>query len=284
MSKFHRKPNLYLGEVSLKVRDMNRSLAFYQKMIGLKVLEKDGNQAVLSADGKTPLVILEQLENMEEKLSRTAGLYHFAILLPSRRALSVFLRHLLETGYPFGAADHLVSEALYLNDIDGNGIEVYADRPSEEWKWKNGLILMDTLELDGAGILAETSDPWEGLPPGTIMGHIHLHVSDLEKAKEFYTKGLGYSIVSYYPRAIFMSTGGYHHHIAINTWQGVGIPGTAKNHVGMKWYRIFYPDEETRKETIGRLESMDVKVSKQGEDYFTADPSGNGIRLSLSWE
>ncbi len=185
MSKFHKKPNLYLGEISLKVKNLSQSLLFYQQIIGLKVLKQSDKRAVLTADRKTPLVILEQLDQVEEKTTRTSGLYHFAILLPSRKDLSVFLRHLLETRYPFGAADHLVSEALYLNDLDGNGIEVYTDRPSEQWAWKDGLVKMATLELDGAGILAESNAPWEGLPEGTIMGHMHLHVSDLEKAKEF---------------------------------------------------------------------------------------------------
>lgn len=281
MSKFHKKPNLYLGEISLKVKNLSQSLLFYQQIIGLKVLKQSDKRAVLTADRKTPLVILEQLDQVEEKTTRTSGLYHFAILLPSRKDLSVFLRHLLETRYPFGAADHLVSEALYLNDLDGNGIEVYTDRPSEQWAWKDGLVKMATLELDGAGILAESNAPWEGLPEGTIMGHMHLHVSDLEKAKEFYTDGLGYSVVSYYPQAVFMSTGGYHHHLAINTWQGVGVPRPSKNHVGMKWYRIFFPDENTRAEAIQRIEKLGAKVTKDGADYLTEDPAGNGIRLSV---
>lgn len=281
MSEFHNKSTAYVSDVNLKVKNLDASINFYQLILGLKVLERTVQKAVMTADGKTPLIILEQPNDVEPKTGRTSGLYHYALLLPSRADLSVFLRHLLQTGYPFGAADHLVSEALYLNDIDGNGIEVYRDRPASEWTWKDGLVDMATIELDGNGILAENNDEWEGLSPGTIMGHIHLHVSDLIAAKEFYTKGLGFEIVSYYPQAVFLSTGKYHHHIAINTWQGVGVPAPAKNNVGLNWYKIVYPTAEEREQAVSQLRQMGAKVDK-GEDYYiTEDPSGNQIRLVL---
>jgi catechol 2,3-dioxygenase len=281
MEGFHQKPNIYVGEVNLKVKDLERALTFYQNIMGFKVLEKTDRKAALSTDGKTTLVTLEQPVNVIPKEERMSGLYHFAILLPSRADLSVFLRHFLGTGYGLGAADHYVSEALYINDPDGNGIEVYRDRPSKEWTWKDGLVDMATEELDGNSILAESDAEWKGLPEGTVMGHIHLHVGDLQKAEEFYTKGLGFEIVSHYPQAVFLSTGHYHHHIAINTWQGVGAPTPPPNSVGLNWYTLVFPDEATREKTLQQLQQLGSPVQKETEYYVLSDPSGNQIRLVL---
>ena len=281
MEKFHQEPNIFVGEVNIKVKNLDHSLDFYQNIMGFQVLEKAGRKAVLTTDGKTALVTLEQPEGVVAKIARTSGLYHFAILLPSRADLSVFLRHMVQTGYPLGAADHYVSEALYLNDPDGNGIEVYRDRPSAEWNWNNGLVEMATEELDGNGILAESDAEWSGLPAGTVMGHIHLHVSNLKKAEEFYTKGLGFEIVSYYPQAAFLSTGRYHHHIAINTWQGEGAATPPKNSVGLNWYSLVFPDEAARENAIKQLKQLGAQISEEADFFVTEDPSGNQIRLVL---
>ncbi|WP_286232395.1 VOC family protein [Neobacillus mesonae] len=279
MEHFHRKPTVFVGMVNIKVKNLDYSLNFYQNIIGLQVLEKSDGKAVLTTDGETPLLILEQPENVTAKEAGTSGLYHFAILLPTRADLSVFLRHLIQTGYPLGAADHYVSEALYLNDPDGNGIEVYRDRPSSEWTWNNGLVDMATEQLDAQGILGESDAEWRGLPAGTIMGHIHLHVGDLQKAEEFYTKGLGFNVVSYYPQAVFLSTGGYHHHIAINTWQGTGAKQPAENSVGLNWYTIVYPDVESREAVVKNLQQLGASVQAEADYVVTSDPSGNRIRL-----
>ncbi|AZU64076.1 VOC family protein [Neobacillus mesonae] len=279
MEHFHRKPTVFVGMVNIKVKNLDYSLNFYQNIIGLQVLEKSDGKAVLTTDGETPLLILEQPENVTAKEGRTSGLYHFAILLPTRADLSVFLRHLIQTGYPLGAADHYVSEALYLNDPDGNGIEVYRDRPSSEWTWNNSLVDMATEQLDAQGILGESDAEWRGLPAGTIMGHIHLHVGDLQKAEEFYTKGLGFNVVSYYPQAVFLSTGGYHHHIAINTWQGTGAKQPAENSVGLNWYTIVYPDVESREAVVKNLQQHGASVQVEADYVVTSDPSGNRIRL-----
>jgi catechol 2,3-dioxygenase len=281
MEKFHQEPNIFVGEVNIKVKNLDYSLTFYQNIMGFQVLEKTDRRAVLTTDGKTPLVTLEQPEDVVSKTSRTTGLYHFAILLPSRADLSVFLRHMIQTGYPLGAADHYVSEALYLNDPDGNGIEVYRDRPSAEWNWNNGLVEMATEELDGNGILAESDAEWNGLPVGTLMGHIHLHVADLKKAEQFYTKGLGFEVVSYYPQAAFLSTGGYHHHIAINTWQGEGAATPPKNSVGLNWYSLVFPDEAMRENAIKQMKQLGALITEEADFYVTSDPSGNQIRLVI---
>ncbi len=281
MEGFHQKPNIFVGEVNLKVKSLDTALTFYQNLIGFQVLEKTDRKAVLTTDGKTALLSLEQPDNVIPKEGRMSGLYHFALLLPSRADLAVFLRHFISTGYPLGAADHYVSEALYITDPDGNGIEVYRDRPSNEWTWNNGLVDMATEELDGNGILAESDAEWTGLPAGTIMGHIHLHVGDLQKAEEFYTKGLGFKVVSHYPQAVFLSTGGYHHHIAINTWQGVGAPTPPENSVGLHWYTLVFPDEAARETAIKQLQQLGVTVQKEKDYWVTSDPSGNQIRMII---
>ncbi len=279
--QFHQKPVTYVEEVNVKVKDLGASLTFYQNIIGLQVLEQTDHKAVLTADGKKPLVILEQPVDVILKTGRFSGLYHFALLLPTRADLSVFLRHLLETRVPFGAADHYVSEALYINDPDGNGIEIYRDRPSTEWTWKGEIVEMATEQLDGEGILAESDAPWTGLSADTIMGHIHLHVGDLKKAEEFYTRGLGFDVVSYYPQAVFLASGGYHHHIAINTWQGVGAPKPPKNSVGLNWYTLVYADQEAREQIIQQLQQLGASVETKNDYYVTYDPSGNQIRLLI---
>ncbi|PFP31338.1 glyoxalase [Bacillus sp. AFS073361] len=281
MDQFHQAPNIYVGEVNIKVKNLDYSLIFYQNIMGFQVLEKSECKAVLTTDGKKPLLTLEQPKEVVVKTGRTSGLYHFAILLPSRADLAVFLRHMVQTGYPLGAADHYVSEALYLNDPDGNGIEVYRDRPSSEWKWNNGLVEMATEELDGNGIIAESEAEWIGLPAGTLMGHIHLHVSNLQKAEEFYTKGLGFEIVSYYPQAAFLSTGRYHHHIAINTWQGEGAATPPKNSVGLNWYTLVFPDTTAREKALSQLKQIGAPIMKEADYFITEDPSGNQIRLIL---
>ncbi len=279
MSKFHQKPVAYIEEVNIKVSDLDESLFFYKNVMGFQVLRKTNRTAVLTTDGKRPLVTLEQPEDVTRSKGRFAGLYHYAILLPSREDLAVFLRHLIETRYPFGASDHYVSEALYLNDPDGNGIEVYRDRPDVEWTWKGKTVEMASEQLDARGILAESDAPWTGLPTDTIMGHVHLHVSHLKEAEDFYTKGLGFEVVAFYPQAAFLSFGGYHHHLGINTWQGVGAPPTPQNSVGLNWYTLVYPSASARKQVLQQLQQLGATVHAEKDYYVTHDPSGNQIRL-----
>jgi catechol 2,3-dioxygenase len=281
MNNFHQAPTVYTGEVNIKVSNLDRAISFYQNIIGLKVLNKSAERVILTANGNTPLVTLEQPSDVIPLAGRHSGLYHYALLLPTRGDLSVFLRHLIQTKYPFGAGDHYVSEALYITDPDGNGIEIYRDRPSSEWKWDNGLVEMATIEIDAQGILAESDAPWEGLPTGTILGHMHLHVGNLKQAEQFYNDVLNFKTVSYYPQAAFMSTGAYHHHIAINTWQGVGVLTPPRNMVGLNWYSLVYPDVAARQTVIDQLEQAGVVVTQELDGYMTSDPAGNQIRLVL---
>ncbi|WP_260285578.1 VOC family protein [Peribacillus aracenensis] len=276
---FHQKPITFVGEVSINVLDLNKAILFYQEIIGLQVLKKNDRLAVLTTDGKTPLLTLEQPADVIPKEGRTTGLYHFALLLPSRADLSIFLRHLLQTKYPFGAADHEVSEALYITDPDGNGIEVYTDRPSTDWRWAGGEVAMGTDPLDGNDLLEESDGEWSKLPAGTLMGHIHLHVADLRKTEEFYMQGLGFTVVNRYGGALFTSTGGYHHHIGLNTWNGVGAPAPKENSVGLNWYTLVFADEDARNKVTEQLQGIGAAVTEKEGFFAVTDPSGNEIHL-----
>lgn len=279
MSRFHQKPIAHVKDVQIKVSDLRRSLTYYVDLLGFRVLNKSERQAVLTADGTEALITLVQPNDVTAERGRYTGLYHFAILLPSRADLAVFLRRLIETKTPFGASDHYVSEALYLNDPDGNGIEVYRDRADIDWEWQDDTVNMATVPLDVADVLMESDESWQGMPPGTILGHMHLHVSHLQAAEDFYTKGLGMDVVAYYPQAVFLSYGGYHHHLGINTWQGAGTPPPPAQHVGLLSYSIVFPDEAARAQVLHQLEEIGSPAYAIGSAYIVRDPSHNQVRL-----
>jgi catechol 2,3-dioxygenase len=282
---FHQPPVTFVGQVNLKVQNLERALAFYKEVIGFKVYEQTERSAKLTADGKTVLLSIEQPEDVIPKQARTAGLYHFALLLPQRSDLANIVRHFLKLGYPLqGASDHLVSEALYLADPDGNGIEIYTDRPASKWEWNNNEVVMATEALDAENLLAEGLDEaWDGLPAGTVMGHIHLHVSELANTEEFYTKGLGFEVVCRYgSQALFISSGQYHHHIGLNTWNGVGAPKPRVNSVGLESFTLVLPDEETVIATIAQLKEIGASVTEEEYGVYAVDPSGNRINLETA--
>lgn len=282
---FHREPNTYVGQVTLKVQDLQRSLKFYQEVIGFKVLEQSGNKVDLTADGKTVLVTIEQPDDVIPMQGRTTGLYHYALLLPTRSDLARIIQHFANLGLRIGSADHLVSEALYLSDPDGNGIEIYRDRAPSEWDWNNGEVDMATDPLNFRDILSgvDQQQAWNGLPAETVMGHIHLHVSELHKTEEFYVKGLGFEVVNRFgPQALFISTGKYHHHIGLNTWNGVGAPKPPENSIGLQSYTLVYPDEAALNEVISNVRNIGASVTEDNGVFVTADPSGNRIVLMVS--
>jgi catechol 2,3-dioxygenase len=281
---YHQPPNTHVSQVTIKVESLQRSLSFYQEVIGFKVLDESQNKAQLTADGETTLLTIEQPENVTPKQPRTTGLYHFAILLPERADLGRILNHFAQLNIPLGSSDHLVSEALYLNDPDGNGIEVYWDKPSSDWTWNGGQVEMAVDPIDAKAILAEgKGEPWSGLPPKTLMGHLHLHVAELNETADFYTKGLGFEVVSRFGnQALFISTGGYHHHIGLNTWNGVGAPQPAENSVGLSSFDIHFPSEEERNTAISRLETLGKLVNhEQNGRISIEDPSGNKLYLTI---
>ena len=279
--KFHQKPSTYVELVELKVTNLEQSLKFYEEVIGFKVLDRQASKIWLTADGKTALLSIEQPENVVPKKPKTTGLYHFALLLPRREDLGAVLRFFAENGIRIGAGDHLVSEALYLNDPDGNGIEIYSDRPETEWKWEKGAVAMDTLGIDAPAILAAGANTeWNGLPEGTVMGHIHLQVVDIEDAKEFYEL-LGFEVVTPYPGALFMSTGKYHHHIGLNTWAGAGAQPASENMTGLEAFNIIYPSIEERETAVKNLREQNISVLEENEIFYTKDPSENKIKMAV---
>ncbi len=216
-----------VGPVALRVASLARSTDFYRQVLGLRVHREGDASAALGAGGDD-LLRLEE-DPAAPRPRGTTGLYHFALLLPSRRALARQLWRLLQAGVrPQGVADHLVSEAIYLADPDGNGIELYRDRPRDEWVYDGGQIRMTTDPLDLDGLLAELGDPEErlqGIAPGTVMGHVHLRVSDVAAAEAFYRDVLGFDVTTRFgSSASFLSKGGYHHHIGLNTWESLGAP------------------------------------------------------------
>ena len=239
-------PDAHIGRVSLTIRDVDRSLAFYRDVLGFEDVKREGHTALLApANGKVLIELHEQRDAIA-KPRRSTGLYHFAILVPSRVALGRSLRRLVDKRYPLtGASDHLVSEALYLDDPDGLGIEIYRDRPRDSWRRSpSGELAMATDPLDLQAIHDEpgADAPWTGLDAGTVMGHVHLHVPHLDTAESLYCDRIGFEpVVRSYPGALFVSAGGYHHHLGLNTWTGVGAPPPPENAVGLRSFTIESP-------------------------------------------
>ena len=282
MNHFHRSPTTYVQDVVIKVENLQRSIQFNTTKNGFQHLNQTESQAVFSATGQTPLLTIVQPKDIKPKQPRTTGLYHFALLLPSRADLGSIMHHFIAKGVRLqGASDHLVSEALYLADPDGNGIEIYRDRPAEEWNWNGSEVEMASIALDVEGLLKEGQDTkWDGLPNETVMGHIHLHVSELKDTEQFYTEGLGFEVVTRYgAQALFISTESYHHHIGLNTWNGVGAPAPEGNSVGLVWFSLVFSSEEKKLAAVERLRSLGHKVEISDGQYFAMDPSGNRIKL-----
>lgn len=278
---FHQEPNTFVGQVNLKVQNLDRAVSFYREVIGFKVLEQTNNKVDLTADGKTALLSIEQPDSVVPKQPQTTGLYHFALLLPKRSDLAKIVQHFTEIGLRVGSSDHLVSEALYLSDPDGNGIEIYVDRDPSQWSWQNNEVAMAVDPLDFVDLLSiGKQQSWKGLPAGTVMGHIHLHVSELRKTEEFYTKGLGFEVVNRYGnQALFISTGKYHHHIGLNTWNGVGAPTPPVNGVGLESFTLILPNEASRSAIVANLKSIGADIIEENGSFVTVDPSGNHIQL-----
>jgi catechol 2,3-dioxygenase len=248
----------HIGQVSLTVRDLDRAVLFYREVLGFHEFTRAGRTSFLGPEGGRKLIELHENTDAIPKPSRSAGLYHFAILVPSRAALGRSLRRLAEKRWPMtGASDHLVSEAVYLYDPDGLGIEIYRDRPRQEWVMRDGQLMMATDPLDLQSLLDEpgAGSPWQGLEAGTVMGHVHLHVPSLDAAEAFFCGQVGFEpTVRGYPGALFVAAGGYHHHLGMNTWVGVGAPPPPEHAVGLRSFTVEssqvepaeFADEQTR--------------------------------------
>ncbi len=277
-------PGAAIGTVRLTVTDLERSRAFYEAAIGLRTTEQDNGTLALGVPGERPLVELRG-NIAAPPLNRGAtGLYHLAILMPSRRDLGIALRRLADARWPLdGASDHLVSEALYLSDPDGNGIEIYRDRPRHEWRYSDGQLEMSTLPLDLRSVLDEASDLSEVVPQaaaGTRIGHVHLQVADLTKSEAFYSGLLGFDVtVRGYPGALFVSAGGYHHHLGLNTWHSRGAPPPEAGSVGLRSFEVLLPSAEALETVLDRVRRAGMEIATEAEGSLVRDPSGNAIFL-----
>ncbi|MFD0588968.1 VOC family protein [Paenibacillus sp. GCM10027627] len=280
-------PATRLGEVKLKISDLKRSLAFYEEVVGFKVKSQSGNTAELTADGGTVLLVLEEVPDAYIVPQRTfSGLYHFAILVPTRKDLGLSLRRLMDKGISIGQADHLVSEALYISDPDGNGIEIYRDRPREEWEYDTqGFVKMSTDPIDWDGLLTEAAgSQWQGLAPATVIGHVHLHVSDLHKSKHFYCDALGFDVEADWKKqmgALFIGAGRYHHHIGLNIWAGPGAPPIPANGTGLDYFTIVLAGEEELEKTVQGAVGAGVSAERSGGDWWLKDPNGVKVKLTV---
>ena len=277
--------NLRLGAVHLTIADLKRSLNFYQNSLGFKIHRQAGRIAYLGAGAEDVLVLYENPQANPIQRRQT-GLYHFAILVPSRWELARVLYQFAITETPIqGASDHTVSEAIYLADPDGNGIEVYRDRPREEWTLPNGEIVMGTEALDLNGLLTELNDAniaWDGLSSETKIGHVHLHVDHIDTAEHFYGDVLGFDLMMRYgAMASFLAVGGYHHHLGINTWQGRGAPPPPSDSIGLRQYAIQLPDQVDLAAVMERLSEAHIPFNQTDLGLEVHDPAGNGIVLQV---
>lgn len=272
-----------MGAVRLIVHDKQRQVSFYSDAIGLELAEESSELSRL-VSGDRVLVELEHRQDASARPRGTTGLYHLAILLPDRPALASAIERVLSAGWSFtGAADHLVSEAFYLNDPEGNGIELYRDRPREEWQFVHGELKMASLPIDVDEVMAE-------LPEGGItsrvndarMGHVHLQVRDIDEAETFYHGVLGFDVVVRgYPGALFVSAGGYHHHLGLNTWGGRGAPSAPKGAQGLARFEIVLPDEDELTRVSARIAEADVMFQIEPDGIVLDDPSRNQMVIRV---
>jgi catechol 2,3-dioxygenase len=273
-------PGTAIGSVHLMIGDLDRSVRFYEARLGFVTREREGSTARLGAGGPDLLILTES--KSARRVHGTTGLYHFAILVPTRPELAQSLRRFVETKTPMqGFADHGVSEALYLADPDGNGIEVYRDRPRNEWPVAGGQLRMGTAPLDVDALLAEphgSTEPWTGLSVATRIGHVHLHVSNIQDAERFYVGALGFDLMQRYGEAaLFVSAGGYHHHIGLNTWAGVGAPPPPRGAIGLLHYVVRVPNVAAMEDVARDLQAAEVTAEPEKAGLLIRDPSDNAI-------
>lgn len=271
-----------VGQVQLQVADLARSIRYYTDVLGLRVVAQDNREAQLTPhDDARVLVELRERPGATSAVRRAhLGLFHFAILLPGRSSLGRFVRHLSQIGERAGAGDHLVSEAFYLTDPDGLGIEVYADRPRDTWRRVGRELVMATDPVDVQGLLREAGDvAWAGMPVGTVMGHVHLHVGDLAAADAFYAEAVGFDRTTrHYPGALFLGAGGYHHHLGTNTWAGPTAAPPRPDDAQLLAWTLELPDASAVDQLRGSLDRAGFAASLRDDGVLTtSDPWGTGM-------
>ncbi|EJM98829.1 putative ring-cleavage extradiol dioxygenase [Phyllobacterium sp. YR531] len=248
---FAAKAPTYVSKIGIKAKDADLLSTYYQDVVGLREISRKGQSITLGA-GETPLLEIEQATVRADD-PQSAGLYHTAFLLPERADLAQWAKRAIDRRIPIvGASDHLVSEAIYLTDPEGNGIEIYADRPHEKWTWNGSTVAMATEPLDVGNLLAETDGrPWSGAPDGTMVGHLHLRVGNAKEAETWWQSELGLDTVAAYgAAAVFMSTGGYHHHVAANAWQSRGAGRRDNDRSGLAWAEFTSTNAKEEREIV----------------------------------
>jgi catechol 2,3-dioxygenase len=272
----------HLGRVRLQVADLDRSGAFYEKVLGMRVIRRTLDSVTLGPHGEDRAIVhLRQLASARPVPRRgLLGLYHFAILLPDRASLGRFVAHLAEIGERAGMSDHFVSEAVYLSDPDGLGIEVYADRPRNAWRYDERQLFMTTDHLDVNDLVGSAGgEQWTGMPPATVLGHVHLYVDDIDKAEAFYHDALGFDkVVWSYPGALFLSAGGYHHHLGTNTWAKGAARASDADARLLEW-EIVVPTRHDADEAAGHVKAAGYEVKQEGSEWVLTDPWGTSLRL-----
>ena len=273
-------PAAHIGAVHLTISDLDRSIRFYEAHLGFVVHRRAAHAASLGAGARDLLVLTRS--DKAPRVRGTTGLYHFAILVPSRADLARALRRLVATETVMqGAADHGVSEALYLADEDGNGIEIYRDRPHAEWPIVNGQLQMGADPIDFDDLLAAADNAphtGAGLIDGTVIGHVHLHVSRLADAQRFYVDVIGFELMQRYgPSALFVSAGGYHHHVGLNTWAGVGAPPPPPGALGLRHFDVALPTDAAVADILVRVRAADIPIESVDGGFLVRDPAGNAI-------
>ncbi|NUU14616.1 VOC family protein [Curtobacterium pusillum] len=272
-----------MGAVTLRVADLDRMIGYYREGVGLSLLSNEGGVAVLGR-GTTPIVVLEHAPSMRHAGAHEAGLFHTAILFDTKADLAAAL-YSVATKYPqtfTGSADHLVSNAFYFTDPEGNGVELYWDRDRTEWSWTHGMVDMATIALDPNEFLREhlTQDALDGAGarPGRV-GHVHLSVGDVAGAKEFYVDKLGFATTAGWGEALFVSAGGYHHHMAMNTWNSRGA-GRRRLALGLGLVRIEVPGADDLGALIARMHDTGVQTADDGRTVAFEDPWANRIEVT----
>jgi catechol 2,3-dioxygenase len=275
-------PSTHMGAVELSVSDLDRSLDYWQRAIGLRVLEREDGRASLGTDS-------ELIRFVEEPGGLPAdghtGLYHVALLVPDRPSLARWLAHAARERVALeGLSDHAVSEAIYLRDPDRHGIEIYADRPREGWDGRV-MELMTTAPLDVESLFGEledpASEPFEGLPGGTTMGHVHLRVADVPETVRFYGEVLGMGLMAQLgPMAAFLSAGGYHHHIGGNTWESRGASPAPAGSATLRHATIVLPDRQELDDVVARVADAGQEPEARDDGTLVRDPSQNALLLT----
>ena len=278
-------PDTKIGTVALTISNLDRELAFYQDVLGFQVHRRAGDTAYLGAGGPNLLVLTQHPG--AELVSGTTGLHHFAILLPSRLALALALRHLGETGTPLKESyNHWCSESIYVADPDGHSIEIYRDCPRREWLFDGTQLRIASVPLDLEGLLSELSgrsDEWGGLPPEAMIGHVNLRVANLAEAESFYASVLGFDIIARYEsQALFVSAGGYHGHVGLNTWDGVDAPPPPSGSIGLRYFDVRLPNTVELDRVTKQVRDAGVTLEETPAGVLVHDPCANALLLTTS--